>query len=254
MNFGNGPRLFVLADYSTPSIKGMSDQNNLEARLGYYFRNKSLLELALTHRSFIAESQSAFTNTHFKKPSIDDRTNERLEFLGDRVLGLAIVDLLLRLFPNESEGELAQRFSVLASARTLHTVAKSINLEPNVIVGKGMKVVDAIVSDACEALIGAIYLDADFETAREVVNRHWIALVEAKSPPPKDAKTGLQEWAQERALPLPEYELIDRSGPDHSPEFTIAVTIKGHQSTTGIGSSKRAAEQEAAQTLLDILK
>lgn len=235
-------------------LKAMLDHSTLEERLGYHFTNKSLINLALTHRSIMADSKAGLINTHLENLSISDKTNERLEFLGDRVLGLAIVDLLLNAFPEESEGELAQRFAVLVSAKTLQRVAISINLSPHIIIGAGMTVVETIVSDACEALIGAIYLDADFETARRVVNLHWKALVHATADPPKDAKTTLQEWAQERSLPLPEYELVNRSGPDHSPEFTIAVTIKGQERSVGVGPSKRSAEQQSAQALLDILK
>jgi ribonuclease-3 len=221
----------------------MTDRNSLEDRLGYHFKDGSLLNLALTHRSVIAEDTSAVIN----------KTNERLEFLGDRVLGLAVVQLLLESFPDESEGQLAQRFSVLASAKTLHLVAIEIDLAPHIKMGANMDMADAIVSDACEALIGAVYLDAGFESARSVVLRHWQSLMDAAISPPKDAKTALQEWAQERGLPLPKYDLVDRSGPDHAPQFTMAVAIEGHEPSSGGGSSKRAAAQKAAEAMLAIL-
>ena len=221
----------------------MADQNSLEDRLGYHFKDGSLLNLALTHRSVIAEDTSAVIN----------KTNERLEFLGDRVLGLAVVQLLLESFPDESEGQLAQRFSVLASAKTLHLVAIEIDLAPHIRMGTNMDMADAIVSDACEALIGAVYLDAGFESARSVVLRHWQSLMDAAISPPKDAKTALQEWVQERGLPLPKYGLVDRSGPDHAPQFTMAVAIEGHEPSNGSGSSKRAATQKAAEAMLGTL-
>lgn len=221
----------------------MTDRNSLEDRLGHHFKDGSLLNLALTHRSVIAEDTSAVIN----------KTNERLEFLGDRVLGLAVVQLLLESFPDESEGQLAQRFSVLASAKTLQLVAIEIDLAPHIKMGANMDMADAIVSDACEALIGAVYLDAGFESARFVVLRHWQSLMDAAISPPKDAKTALQEWAQERGLPLPKYDLVDRSGPDHAPQFTMAVAIEGHEPSSGGGSSKRAATQKAAEAMLATL-
>lgn len=232
----------------------MADQTTLEDRLGYRFKDRSLFELALTHRSVIAESQVGVAARTAGGGQISNQTNERLEFLGDRVLGLAVVHLLLESFPDEAEGQLAQRFAALVSAKTLQVVAASLDLASHIKIGTGMAVADTMTSDACEALIGAIYLDADFETAHGVVVRHWQDLMDATAHPPKDAKTTLQEWVQERGLPLPQYELAERSGPDHEPEFTMSVTIDEHPPVTGTGTSKRAAAQKAAEAMLKILQ
>ncbi len=221
----------------------MSDRKSLQDRLGHTFNQPSLLDVALTHRSAVSHSTSA-----------DVPANERLEFLGDRVLGLALASLLLETFPEEAEGQLARRFAVLASAKSLARVGGDVDLAPWITTGLDVKVTDAVIADACEALIGAVYLDAGFDKARDVVVRHWRPVMEASADPPKDAKTALQEWAQGRGLPLPKYQLIKRAGPDHSPEFTLSVTVQGFDPVTGTGASKRIATQNAAQALLEMLE
>lgn len=221
----------------------MTGLTSLESRFGHTFADKALLDLALTHRSMTADAPTGGAQA----------TNERLEFLGDRVLGLAMAHLLLETFPEESEGQLAQRFAALVSAKTLKIVARNVDLGPHIKIGTGMTMADAIEANACEALIGAVYLDADFATAQAVVLRHWQPLVEAASNPPKDAKTTLQEWVQERGMPLPRYDIVDQTGPDHAPVFTMTVTIDGHEPAQGKGPSKRIAAQAAAQALISTL-
>ena len=221
----------------------MADRHPIEDRLGHRFKDSTLLELALTHRSTTADDS----------PEIRTATNERLEFLGDRVLGLAVANLLFDSFPDEAEGQLARRFAALVSATALSRVADAINLAPCVRVGAASVVGSSVVPDACEALIGAVYLDAGFTVAQDVVVHHWQPLMEATINPPKDAKTALQEWAQGYGLPLPTYQIVDSSGPDHAPQFTMSVTIEGHDPAVGTGSSKSAATQAAAQALLEAL-
>src|SRR5262249_49728086 len=148
--------------------------------------------------------------------------NERLEFLGDRVLGLVTADALLRVFPNENEGDLAPRLAALVSAPTLARVATGFGLAAHIKVARGQKadtVETAVLADACEAVIGALYLDGGLAAAEKFISAHWSALMRADIVPPKDAKTALQEWAQARGLPLPVYRVQDSSGPAHAPSF-----------------------------------
>lgn len=209
----------------------------LETALGYRFQDSALLKTALTHRSLD------------KKQS-----NQRLEFLGDRVLGLVVCDMLYHTFPNEQEGELARRHAALVCKELVAEVARSLNLGVHMILSPseesgGGRTNISNLEDACEAMIGAIYLDGGFAAATEFVERHWRNHLESIAEPPKDAKTGLQEWAQARALGLPVYEVVRQSGPAHAPEFIIRVQING-KSEEASAPSKRAAEQLAAKKLL----
>ena len=221
----------------------MPDRTSLEDRLGHRFKDSALVDLALTHRSMNADEGADGPVA----------TNERLEFLGDRVLGLAIANLLFETFPEEAEGNMARRFAALVSAKALSRIAEDIDLAPHVQFGAGPAVGSSIVSDACEALIGAVYLDAGFEAASAVIVRHWQPLMDGAIDPPKDAKTTLQEWAQGRGLLLPDYQLVESSGPDHAPQFTMSVTVEGYSSAVGTDSSKRAATQAAAKAFLETL-
>ncbi|MDX2222257.1 MAG: ribonuclease III [Rhodospirillaceae bacterium] len=211
----------------------------LEARLGHRFADSALLDQALTHRSVTGQSANAKTR---------QATNERLEFLGDRVLGLVIADLLLKTFAAENEGQLAQRLAALVAQPTLVAVARELDLGPNVraAAGQDAEDTDAILADACEAVIGALYLDGGLAVAAGFIARHWTARMDAAIAPPKDAKSALQEWAQGRGLPLPNYRVIDQSGPDHAPAFTVAVAVEGFAEVEGRGRSKRQAETAAA--------
>jgi ribonuclease-3 len=216
--------------------------DTLEGRIGHRFRDPDLLALALTHAGAVGGIES----------------NERLEFLGDRVLGLIVAGMLYRRFPAETEASLARRFVAAVRRETLTEVAESLDLERDMKFARETPEARTrgragMLADACEALIGAIFLDGGLKAAEAFVAPRWQSRIEDAEPPPKDAKTMLQEWAQARALPLPSYREAGRSGPAHAPRFEIEVAIKGHTPARGHGASKRAAEQEAAATLLSRL-
>lgn len=214
----------------------------LETRLGYSFKNRGFLEHALTH-----SSRSGTVN------------NERIEFLGDRVLNLVMAESLFRQFPEESEGSLAKRHSALVQGRMLTIIGGIIGL------GEFINLSDAerqsggaenenILSDAMEATLGAIFLDGGLDPAREVILRLWgdnlVTLTEAH----QDPKTELQEWVQARGLPLPEYEIVGKSGPDHAPRFEVEVRVRGYDPIIAEGPSRRHGEKTAAQRMLAQLK
>jgi len=214
----------------------------LEARLGHKFRQQSLLERALTHSS----ARAGKTARH---------DNERLEFLGDRVLGLVVAELLSQRYPEAREGELARRFNGLVRRETCARVGRDLELGQFVILSdseadSGGRKKDTILADAVEALLAAVFLDGGFETARKVVRKHWEPLSEEAPDVAVDAKSALQEWAQGRGLPLPQYREVARDGPAHAPMFTAEVLIRGVDVMNGHGASKRAAEQAAAAALL----
>lgn len=213
----------------------------LQDRLGHRFDDQSLLKQALSH----ASGQSDRLNS-----------NERLEFLGDRVLGLAVSALLYERFPDETEGELGYRFTALVRKETLAEVARDLDLAACLRLSPGEKAGGgadnpSIQADTCEALIGAMFLDGGFEPAAEFVRRHWEARADAHKGPLKDAKTRLQERCQKAGLNLPGYTVTGQSGPDHAPTFTITVTVEGRAPQTGTGGAKQEAEQAAAQAMLD---
>ena len=215
----------------------------LEARLGYSFADPGLAELALTHLS--AQAGAARPQSY-----------QRLEFLGDRVLGVVVADALYRAFPSGSEGELSMRLAKLVRRETCAAVAAEWNVGPHVVLGPGeakgggrKKI--AILSDVCESLIGAVYVDGGFKAARDLILRSWAERLTADAEPARDAKTEVQEWAQARALPAPSYEEVARSGPDHAPRFVMRVVLPGFQPEEGEAASKRAAEQAAARAFLD---
>jgi ribonuclease III len=215
---------------------------DLEARLGYLFEDRPLLKRALTHASV-------------RKASAKRRDNERLEFLGDRVLGLAIAELLSGTFPSATEGELARHYNRLVRGGTCAEVARSLELGPVLVLseseaGSGGRNKETILADACEAVLGAVFLEAGYETAREVVRLHWGPLMRGAPADAADAKSALQEWAQGQGLDLPVYVEVERHGPDHAPRFTSEVRIKGKKPARGEGANKRSAEQAAATALL----
>ncbi len=222
----------------------------LEQVLGYRFAQPEILQQALTHRGSLGAVRKD------QGQIAPGAGNERLEFLGDRVLGLVIAEALLRTFPDENEGALASRLAALVSAPALAQVAAVLNLQDYVIAARGQSVdagVTAVLADACEAVIGAIYLDGGLGAAAAFITAHWNALIKADLVPPKDAKTALQEWAQGRGLPLPVYRVLESSGPDHAPSFTMAVNVKGFPDAVGQGRTKRLATQAAASALLQSL-
>lgn len=213
----------------------------LQERIGHSFKDPKLLERALTHSSAIAGEDKG-------------GSYQRLEFLGDRVLGLAVADMLLRQFPGATEGELSRRLAVLVRAETCAAVAKATGLDGAIHVGKGARtrtrLTPTILGDVCEAVIGAIYLDAGFPAAAMAVGRLWQEHMLTPPRPLRDAKTVLQEWAQGRGLPAPLYREVQRSGPHHNPEFRVLVELPAMSATEGVGRSKRAAEQAAAAAML----
>ncbi len=214
--------------------------NRLEEALGHHFENQDLLIQALTHSSAAPRRAGS---------------NERFEFLGDRVLGLAVAGLLLETFPDEDEGALGYRFSALARAESLARVAADIGLAPHILLAESEEVSGgrenaSLLADCCEAVIAALYLDGGLDVALTFIHRHWRPLMAEDPIPPKDAKTVLQEWAQSKGLPLPDYRVIGQKGPAHAPRFTIEVALHEMKPASGQGTSKQAAEQEAARVLL----
>lgn len=217
--------------------------SELEAAIGHEFGDKKLLACALTHVSAVS-SEAARRDTY-----------QRLEFLGDRVLGLAVSDMLYRAFPEAAEGELSRRLADLVRKESCAEVSVEWGVGPHIKLGEGEahtggRKKTAILGDVCEALIGAVFLDAGFDKARDVVEKAWTARMHAPRRPLRDPKTALQEWAQARGKPTPVYREVSRSGPAHAPEFVIAVEIEDMQSAEASGSSKRNAEQSAAQAFL----
>jgi ribonuclease III len=214
----------------------------LSERLGYAFKDRTLLELALTHAS--------------ARPSLKpNEDNERLEFLGDRVLGLAIAEVLTESFPTASEGELARRFNQLVRAETCAEVALTWELGKLILMSggeaeSGGRAKKTILANACEAVLGAIFLDGGYVAGRDVVHRFWATELGGFDLAAPDAKSVLQEWAQGRRLPLPVYLEVAREGPDHAPRFTAEVQIDGVAPERGQGANKRAAEQAAALAML----
>ena len=224
----------------------LGQQNSLESnwygeetlmKLNYEFKDKSLLNLALT--------QSGIDSKH---------NNERLEFIGDRVLGLSVAAMLYEMYPTEAEGNLARRHAFLVSTDTLAIVAKQIELEPLLRHGHmtGGKI-NHVLANAMEAILGAIFLDSGFTAAQTVVTDIWRDLASAEITAPKDAKTTLQEFVQKNGHgDLPVYEYNEPTGASHNPEFTVTVTALG-KSATGVGASKKLASLNAAENLLKIL-
>ena len=206
-------------------------------KLNYIFKDNDLLKLALTQSGIDAE-----------------HNNERLEFIGDRVLGLSVAAMLYDMYPDESEGELSRRHATLVSTETLANVAKQIDLESqlhhgHITSGK----INHVLANAMEAVLGAIFLDSGFEIARSVIIEIWSDLAAAVAVAPKDAKTRLQEYVQKMKLgALPVYEYQEPTGASHNPEFSVVVTALG-KSAMGVGSSKKLASLNAAENLLKIL-
>ncbi len=210
----------------------------LSAALGHRFQKPELLDEALTHSSVLADRKRRGPGAY-----------ERLEFLGGRVLGLVVAELLFQRFPDEPEGSLTRRLVALVRREALTRVAEEIGLAAY-LDSRGDDETPTMLADACEAVIAALYLDGGLEAAAGFIRRHWAPLLLETPVPPKDAKTALQEWAQGRGLPLPAYETVGSTGPSHKPTFTMRVTVKGFPPVEGTGTSKRAAEQAAAAAML----
>lgn len=222
----------------------MKDINKIEDSLKYNFKNRQLLESAITHTSILNKK--------------DDYTYERLEFLGDRVLGLSIANLIYKKFLNESEGELARRIAVLVSGKMLAKIAININLQNYIRVSDNFNFSNgqnySILSDTMEAIIGAIFLDSNYNEVKNVIQLLWKEYILADEMPPKDSKSALQELAMQLKYEMPLYSNYEKEGPDHSPKFTVEVSIKGINKIQGLGKSKKSAEADAANKLLKIIE
>lgn len=216
---------------------------DLEARIGHTFADRDLLERALTH------------------PSVGDgarevRHNERLEFLGDRVLNLCAAERLMALDPDSREGEMSRRLASLVNYHACARAAERAGLPAAIRLSAsaskvGARKSDAVLGDACEALIAALYIDGGLETAKAFFERFWAdEFANLDAPRSKDPKTQLQEWAQGLALPLPAYSVVERQGPAHAPTFTVEVRIQGFDPERGEAGSRQAAEKAAAQVML----
>jgi ribonuclease III len=233
---GDGPPLSVSA-LSTP----------IEAIFRHDFTRPELLREAMTHRSAV----------HLRGRGRGKGSNERMEFIGDRVLGLLIAEWLAERFPREQEGDLGRRLAVLVSQPVLAAVAESIGLGEALAVAPGearagVRRRATVLADALEAALGALYLDGGLPRARDFVRHAWNDVMIKLETPPRDAKTMLQEWVQARGLGLPVYTVTSRVGPPHAPEFVVTVSADGFTGS-GAGGSKRAAEQLAAKDLLRLL-
>ena len=213
---------------------------SFEQRLGYEFSNLSLLVEALTHSSIASD---------FRKD------NQRLEFLGDRVLGLVMAEALLEIDQTAPEGTLAPRFNALVRKETCAEVARQIELGGVLKIGRsemlsGGRRKDALLGDGMEAVIAAIYKDGGFEVAKTIIINLWGDRIKNVKGDARDAKTMLQEWAQARGQNPPNYEVISRSGPDHAPDFLVKVILDSGETSEALAGSKRQAEQMAAKALL----
>jgi ribonuclease-3 len=216
---------------------------DFEGRIGYRFNSPALLEQALTHISALSG------------PRNRAGSYQRLEFLGDHVLGLVISDMLFRAFPRADEGEMSRRLADLVRKEACADVARAIDLGAAIRLGAsesnaGGRGRTAILADVCEALVGAVYIDGGYQAASELIARLWEARMRTPVRPLRDAKTVLQEWAQARGLPTPAYREVERTGPDHDPEFRVTVELPNRPPAEGLGRSKRAAEQSAAAAML----
>ena len=221
-------------------MKLSAELNAFSDRIGYRFSNPGLLITALTHPSM-------------SSPTRED--NQRLEFLGDRVLGLALAEALFAADQSAAEGQLAPRFNALVRKETCAEIAREVDLGAVLKLGRsemmsGGRRKQALLGDAMEAVIAAVYLDAGFGPARDMILHLWGDRIHQVKSDARDAKTALQEWAQARGQTPPKYTVIARTGPDHAPEFTIEATLADGQSARAQAGSKRQAEQQAAETLL----
>ena len=225
---------------SGPRAATAANRERLRELTGHEFADVERLERALTHSSAGREGA-----THY----------ERLEFLGDRVLGLLIAEMLHEKFPEAAEGELSVRLNALVNAEACAEVADEMHLHEMIATGADVKRLTGkrmqnVRADVVESLIAAIYLEGGLDDARRFVRRYWEHRSEEANSGRRDGKTELQEWAHARGLSPPDYRVIRREGPDHEPTFTVAVVLDGEERARGTGRSKRIAEQEAAERIL----
>ncbi len=212
----------------------------LEARIGHAFADQALIAAALTHMSASAGGKR--------------QTYQRLEFLGDHVLGLVITEMLYKTFPGADEGELSRRLASLVRKESCADVALAWGADAVIELGEGEDPATAtkvtILGDVCESIIGAIFLDSGYAAAKTIVTAAFAEKMRSPGRPLRDPKTALQEWAQARGLPPPLYRETTRSGPDHAPEFTVSVEVPGYQNAEAKGFAKRLAEQAAAAAFI----
>jgi ribonuclease III len=216
----------------------------IEARIGHKFADAELLATAFTHVSALKSSRKR------------GDSYQRLEFLGDHVLGLVVSDMLYRAFPNADEGELSKRLADLVRKESCADVAKSLGLIDDIKLGAvgagaGARLRKSVLGDICEAVIGASFLDCGSVAAAQFVERNWTERMRKPRRPLRDPKTVLQEWAQGKGLPTPVYREVERTGPHHDPQFRVAVDLPGLEPAEGVGGSKRAAEKIAASVMIE---
>ena len=215
----------------------MININKFEKDINFKLKNKTLLTSALTHKSSNQKSN-----------------NEKLEFLGDRVIGLALSKKLYDLYPDETEGILDKRFASLVNRKTCCDVAWSMNVQNHIIIGNLKKKVtkgdEKILSDCCEAIIGAIYIDRDFETVKNFILKAWKKFIDKTIVTVLDPKTKLQEYSLKKYKKLPLYRVVNSSGPKHNPIYKISVSIIGSKEYIGTGSSKQIAQLDGAAKLI----
>lgn len=247
----------IIADHRSDArddsaVRIHEEFRELEFRLGHRFADRGLLEHALTHRSRAHEDASG---------GVVD--NESMEFLGDAVVGLVVADLLFREYPDHDEGHKSKLKAALVSATALASVAERLDLGANLLLGRGEersggRQKQALLADAFEAVVAALYLDGGLEVARAVITRELRPMLEALSAGGgqrvQDDKSGLQEWLQGRGRPLPEYRLVAQRGPDHRKEFDVEVVAGGQVLARATGRSKKMAEQDAAREALIVLR
>lgn len=218
----------------------MSGYEDLETALGYSFKDKRLLKQALTHSSITGDIEENY---------------ERLEFLGDRVLGLAVAEMLYKEFKTEPEGSLSQRHTALVCKETVAEVSRDLGVDKKVrIATEDIRENDNVLCDVGEAIIGAIFLESGAEEAFAYVRRHWEKKLHKAVLPPKDSKTALQEMAHTKGLEMPVYEVIKREGSEHEPIFHIAVRLGADWEEIGTGKNKKLAEQNAAHKMLERIR
>lgn len=216
----------------------------LSSRLGHEFEDPALLARALVHPSAV------------RRPTM---SNQRLEFVGDRVLGVVVAAMLYERFADEGEGALSRRFTALVRRETLARVARDLDLGSHLILGKGEdegggREAMSNLADACEAVIAAVFWDGGYRAAQRFVHRFWAPLLDEAIEPPQDAKTALQEWSQGARGVLPHYRVIREWGPPHAPTFEVEVSVEGLPPVSASGRTKQAAEQAAAADFLETLE
>lgn len=237
----------------------ISHMEHIEAIIEYSFSDKALLEEALTHPSYARERRFTLqANAEEGSAPEEVKDYERLEFLGDAVLGLVVAEMLLELFPGEKEGALAKRYSALVSGKKIAELAKELDIGKSMFLsigeeGLGGRNNKTNLENVLEAILGAVYVDGGLLPARHFIRKYWMPHASAMIVPPKDPKTMLQEWAQGNGLPIPKYKKLQSRGPDHAPIFTVQVQVQGFPPEQAEGMSKRTAERIAADKLYKVI-